>query len=796
MDSGPDHGPAAPAPTPAPAPRPPAFTQILALARRELGAFFGRPAAWVFVAAFLVAGAVLGLRGYFTRNVADLRDYFAGLRYAFVLLAPAAAMRLWAEEKRARTLELLFSLPLSPTQAVLGKYLAGLAVVALALLLGAWLPLTLSPFSAFDPGQVLAGYLGAFLLAATFLALGMLGSALSSSQEVAFLVGALACLLLNLLGDPLLIERAALYLPRSWVLAGAGFAVGPHYESLARGLLETRSLAYFGGVTTFALFLNVLLVERRVHGKREAWLAAGLALVALVLWIDLGGQRALNRRLDLTRGGLNSLSPATRRLVSEVKGELLVRAYLSQTRLPEATQPAIRSVLDLLEALDAEGAERVRLEVIDPATPELQADAERQGVERFQLQVPDGEGGMTVKTVYAGVVCFYEGRPPAAVPVAIDPRVNLEYELALAIRKLLSSRPRAAVAGRGSGQYEDALEALAGLASVEELDLRREKEVPEGVDLLLYAAPIPPSEREVYVLDQYLQRGGRLILLAESHAAPSGQPWLRQPLRLGALGSALAAWGVRLGPGLVAQVSPRVWPIKTAQGTVQTRYPYFLLPSAQTSAESPIAAGLGQLLLPFAAEVTLEAEGSVLLTTEPAWALEGALNVHPAQPLRLDPAQRKPRSLAVARRAELVSPWAGKPGPVLLPEAGGGEDPLARPLASPRGEATLIVVGDTDFLRPAYLGQSNNRNLLLNLAEWALADGSLASIRARETAPLLGGREQTYLGLSRDRYAWVINLAWPLLLLALGLGRLSWLELQRGRRATALRRSLAEGGAA
>ncbi|HBP17529.1 MAG TPA: hypothetical protein DEA08_07040, partial [Planctomycetes bacterium] len=366
VDSGPDHGPAAPAPTPAPAPRPPAFTQILALARRELGAFFGRPAAWVFVAAFLVAGAVLGLRGYFTRNVADLRDYFAGLRYAFVLLAPAAAMRLWAEEKRARTLELLFSLPLSPTQAVLGKYLAGLAVVALALLLGAWLPLTLSPFSAFDPGQVLAGYLGAFLLAATFLALGMLGSALSSSQEVAFLVGALACLLLNLLGDPLLIERAALYLPRSWVLAGAGFAVGPHYESLARGLLETRSLAYFGGVTTFALFLNVLLVERRVHGKREAWLAAGLALVALVLWIDLGGQRALNRRLDLTRGGLNSLSPATRRLVSEVKGELLVRAYLSQTRLPEATQPAIRSVLDLLEALDAEGAERVRLEVIDP----------------------------------------------------------------------------------------------------------------------------------------------------------------------------------------------------------------------------------------------------------------------------------------------------------------------------------------------------------------------------------------------------------------------------------------------
>ncbi|MGE0710066.1 MAG: Gldg family protein [Planctomycetota bacterium] len=738
----------------------------LAIARRELGAFFKRPAAWVFLAAFLLVSTVLGLRGFFERGVSDLRDYFLGLRYAFVLLAPAAAMRLWAEERRARTLELLFSLPVSPAQAVLGKYLAGAAVLLIALALGACLPLSLAPYASFDAGQLAAGYLGAFLVAATYLALGTLGSALSSSQEVAFLSGALACLLLNLLGDPLLTERAAAYLPEPWVRAAARFAVGEHFDALTRGVLEARSLAYFGGVSALALFLTVLLVERRSRGRAEAALAAVLALAALGLWLDLSAQRALAARVDLTVERRNSLAPPTRALLARVRDTLVVRAYLSQHKLPEATRPATRRLLDLLEDLEAAGGGKVKLEVVDPVTPELQAAAEREGVERCQSEI-----GGDLRTLYAGVVLFYGGRPPAAIPVAIDPRRNLEVDLAQAIRGLLTPRPRVGVAGLGREQYEEALAPLRKVATVEALDLARLKAVPEGIAALIYTAPVPPREREVYVLDQYLQRGGRLLLLLEGYGQPPQDPWLRHPFELGALQRALEAWGVRTSPALVVAASRRTYTIQTERGRVQAAYPWFLIPTQGTLGPTNTA------VLPFAVEVEAP-KGEVLLATEPGWALPGQQRVEPTRALQLPGDERRPRALAVGVRGELLSPWAGGPGPVLLPEAEGGEDPLAIPLAKPAGPAALAVVGDTDFLRPTFAAQGQAAALLQNLVEWCLDDGDLAQVRARTAPPALSQVPESGVD-RRELWAWRWNLGLAALVLA---GGLSWLAARRVRR--------------
>ncbi|MBL4848031.1 MAG: Gldg family protein, partial [Planctomycetes bacterium] len=396
-----------------------AWERIRAVAERELIALFAQPTAWVFLSAFLLVGAGFGLTDFFTRGVADLRDYFSGLRYALVLLAPAASMRLWAAERSTGTIELLFSTPVRPLEAVLGKYLAGLLVIALGLLLGLGLPLSLLPFAEFDLGQVLGGYLGAFLLASAFLAIGCLASALSPSQEVAFLTGAGACLALNVAGDARLIERAAEVFPRELVTTGAAFATGPHYDALTRGLLELRGLIYFGGVSACALFCTTLLVERRGRRGAEPWIAALLALLALGLGIHLANHRSLALRVDLSFRGANSLTPATQVALGGLEGDLVVRAYLSRHRLPESLLPRVREVLDLLEDFEVAGRGKVRLEIVDPTTPELQEAAERQGVKRFQLQVRDAEGGLTLRTVYAGVVLFYEGRPPAAIPVAL-----------------------------------------------------------------------------------------------------------------------------------------------------------------------------------------------------------------------------------------------------------------------------------------------------------------------------------------------------------------------------------------
>lgn len=770
-----------------------ALRRTLAVAGREWRALFGQPTAWVFLAAFLLTGAVFGLTDFFTRGVADLRDYFSGLRYALVLLAPAAAMRVWAAERSAGTQELLFATPVRPLEAVLGKYLAGLGVIALGLLLGALLPLSLLPFADFDLGQVFCGYLGAFLLAAAFLALGGLASALSPSQEVAFLTGAGACLALNLVGDERLIERAAEVLPRGLVTSGAAFATGPHYEALTRGLLELRGLVYFGGIAAWAVFCTTLLVERRGRRGAEPWLAAGLAFVALGLGVELANQRSLSLRVDLSARGANSLHPTTESALAELEGELVVRAYLSRHKLPESLLPRVRGVLDLLEDLEQAGRGKVHLEIVDPATPEVQEAAEREGVKRFQLQVQDGEGGVSLRTVYAGVVLFYEGRPPSAIPVALDARGGLEYQVALALRTLTQRRPRIAFGGTGGispDQVPEAAGALRRLASIEHLDLTQTAAVDSRVDLAVFLAPRPPSEREAYALDQHLQRGGKLLLLLEGSAPDPGDPWARRPFQDEAWTQTLRSWGVELGP-LVLAVSPRRFTVRGRGGaTIQTSYPWFLQPSGRDNPGSAVAAGLPVLLLPFASELRPLGEAEVLLTSPPAWGLAGLQNVDPSAKLPLALEDRTPRPLALGFRREFQSRWAGQPG-VIAPGGVAG-DPIAKPLSSPAGKGTLLVMGDADFLEAGYLRSSpGNLDLLQNSAEWCLQSAQLAGVRGRVQPKPLHGLDARPLGLRPRDLVWGIQLGFPLLLLLGGLGRLAWRRLRSGRVASEQRIALA-----
>lgn len=758
------------------------LARVRAVAGRETRAFFSQPSAWVFLGAFLLLGAFLGLSNFFARGVSDLRDYFSGLRYALVLLAPAAGMRLWAEERRSGTLELLFALPVRPAEAALGKFLAGLAVIGVGLALSLALPLSLSPFASFDLGQLAGAYAGALLLAAMFLSLSALASALSESQEVAFLAGAGACLALNVAGDPRLVERAAEVFPRGLVTGLGEFAVEAHYGALTRGLLEARSLVYFLGVTSWALFGTTLLLERRGQGARERWFAFGLASAALFLGLGIASERRLSLRLDLSLRGASSLSPLTREALEGLEGELVVRAYISRDRLPEALLPRVREVLDLLDDVEAAGKGRVRLEVVDPTTPDLQDAARRQGVERFQLEVREPEGGVSLRSVYAGIVIFSGGRPPAAIPVALDPRGSLEYQLLLGIRRLLARRPRVGIGGvdgLGPEQVPEVSAALQRFASVEAVDLSA-PELVAGLDLLVYLAPRAPSEVEIYALDQHLQRGGRLLLLAEGYEARADDAWERAPLADPIWAGALRAWGVRFGAQLIA-ISPQPFAIRGPKGArVQTPYPWFIQPSGADNPASALAGGLPRLLLPFACELSpLGPQGEVLLLSPPAWAPDGVQRVEPGRRLELPQAERRARALGVGVRGGLRSFWEGRSAPGDVPA------PVS---AEARAEGTLLVVADTDFVRSGYLRQApGNVDLALNAVEWCLEGASLGALRGRAQAPALHGLERRVLGLRPADWAWLVNLALPLAVVGCGLGRIGWRRAQRGARAGAER---------
>ncbi len=237
---------------------------ISAIFQREFAGYFRSPVAYVFLVVFLVAASGLGFFAgrFLDSNTASLEPFFAFHPWLFLFLVPAVGMRLWAEERRGGTIELLFTLPLTPVQAVLGKFLAGWLFLALAIVLTFPLALTVGYLGSPDWGVILGSYVGSVLLAGVCLAITSFMSALTKSQVIAFVLGVVVCFGFVLVGYSLFSDLLSSFLPVAAVDAIANFGFIPHYEAITRGLIDLRSLVYFLSLTGFALFLNVVALER------------------------------------------------------------------------------------------------------------------------------------------------------------------------------------------------------------------------------------------------------------------------------------------------------------------------------------------------------------------------------------------------------------------------------------------------------------------------------------------------------------------------------------------------------
>ena len=234
--------------------------------RREFKAYFSSPLGYVFIVIFLVASGFLTLSRDFGRLLelrqADLAPFFSYLPWLFVVLVPAVAMRLWAEERKTGTVELLLTLPVTLQGAYLGKFLAGWSFLGLSLLLTWPVVFQVSRLGDPDWGAVFGGYLASALAAAAFLAVGMLFSSLSRNQVVAFILGVAASALFLLLGLPQTLEFIGKYLGGYLEQVFAGLSLVDHFETLSRGLLEVRALVFFALFTLGWLLCGMLVLDR------------------------------------------------------------------------------------------------------------------------------------------------------------------------------------------------------------------------------------------------------------------------------------------------------------------------------------------------------------------------------------------------------------------------------------------------------------------------------------------------------------------------------------------------------
>jgi ABC-2 type transport system permease protein len=222
------------------------MNSFLAVFKRELKSYFTTPLAYVFLVIFLFFSGYLTFKeGFYEMRQADMRSFFMNLPLLFVFMVPSTAMRLWAEERKVGSIELLFTLPITITQAVLGKFFAAWLFLVIALALTFPMVITVCYLGEPDIGLIITGYLGSLLMAGGFLAIGCFFSALSKNQVISFVLSVVACAVLVFAGMPTTLNYVSTFLPAGLVSAIENMSFQTHFESIQRGVLRFEDLSYF-----------------------------------------------------------------------------------------------------------------------------------------------------------------------------------------------------------------------------------------------------------------------------------------------------------------------------------------------------------------------------------------------------------------------------------------------------------------------------------------------------------------------------------------------------------------------
>jgi len=241
---------------------------IWTIIKRELGSYFSSPVAYVFLVIFLLLTGFFTFTAgnFFERGEASLAAFFGWHPWVYLVLVPAVGMRLWAEERRSGTLELLLTMPVAPWQAIVAKFLASWAFLAVALALTFPAVITVNVLGDPDNGMIVAGYLGSFFLAGAYLAISCMTSAMTRNQVVAFILSVVLCLFLILAGFNPVTDLLVRWASPAVVDTVAAFSVITHFDGFQRGVIDTRNLFFFLSVIGFALFATGVVIRGHRSG--------------------------------------------------------------------------------------------------------------------------------------------------------------------------------------------------------------------------------------------------------------------------------------------------------------------------------------------------------------------------------------------------------------------------------------------------------------------------------------------------------------------------------------------------
>lgn len=744
--------------------------------RRELAGYFRTPVGYVFLAGFLLA---VGIHtwfadNFFDANQASLTVFFSRLPWFFLVFAPLVGMRLWSEEKRSGTWELLLTLPVGPGQAVIGKFLAAWAFMGLALLLTFPLPCSLAYLGSPEWGPVVTGYLGSWLLAGVMIAISALASALTSNQIVAFILGLVSCLALQLLGwsafGGLLLSAG---LPVGLVDGLANLGFQSFHEPWTRGLPSLTSLAHPLILMGASIALAVTVIERQpAPPVRRGHKAIAAALIVASTACAAYIATFLPGRWDATDSRTYSLSDGSRRLAAGFEHPVQATFYFTRSNegLPTYVKNYADRIIGILREYERASGGRIALSIVDP-----RPDTAEEETARAAGLMP--QGLQSGETLYLGLRATLAERE-LVIPF-LDPAREpfLEYDISSLLHRLGQERlpvlgilAGLPVLGSAEGaptpQGQQPLQEWLSMTELRtSYELRPVADaIDPDVDALLVVHPGELAPSLQYQLDQFILSGRPVMALVDpsnitarrdinamAFSMPGGSVSVSSELPL------LARYGISFDKRFAVSDTKSAT-IVAAPGQRKMPNPTWLTLSDGFDASNPVTARLGNMLLVEAGRLSLDHGATLRMepllesTTESALLPVSSLNTRTPAQLQLETRPDGRRYTLAARfTGPLKSAFPDGPpkGTATLAPAttAPGATAQATGLVRSKGDVHLVVVCDADFLSDAYAATrsesygmpviepiNDNIAFFRNALEILCGDPALASARAKTSS--------------------------------------------------------------
>ena len=608
---------------------------MFSLLKKEITSFFGSLTGYVVVFVFLLATSLFlwvfpGNYNILEGGYASLDGLFSLAPWVYLFLVPAVTMRLFAEEKRLGTMEVLLTRPLSVFRIVLAKYLAGLLLVTISLL-----PTLVYFFSAYslgnpvgsiDTGGTWGAFIGLFFLAAIYVAIGLFASALTDNQIFSFIL-AMGLSFLAYLGFDLV---GSMQLPSAIQQLIIGFGINEHYNSISRGVVDSRDLVYFLATILLFLFLTSRIIHfHKMNFRREIKLGA-LAIVGAIFIGVLSAQ--LFFRLDLTAEKRYSITTVSKNLVKNLDKPVNITLYLDG-ELPAGFRKLQKSVHEKIADYNAYSSQLINLSVIDPyeisdtkRRDQLFVDLAGKGLQPTDIRQNTKQGTVT-RRIFPGALIEYGNKQMSVNLLKNNPALHsevnlnnsiesLEYEFTAAFSELMNTEKQTVAFLQGQGElneYEthDFAEALAEKYTVSQVLASQLISKGAQIKTLIVANPTEEfTETDKFFIDQYLMNGGRIMWLVDPvsvslDSLSTGNTTLAFPQNLN-LDDQLFRYGIRLNANLIQDVECLMIMVNTAPAGTQAKFtpaPWYFSPLLNPSENHVISRNLNRVKAEFVSSI-------------------------------------------------------------------------------------------------------------------------------------------------------------------------------------------------